>query len=88
MMKKVAGMGRQDHRAEKEALLVAEYYEAQRQLNEGQDRLNEKQNPTDQEVLCLLAGAVRRYERAIGAINAAGIGEKVFGTRRMKGGIC
>lgn len=87
-MNKVAGIGKQDSRAEKEALLVAEYYEAQRQMNEGQGRLNEKQNPTDQEVLCLLAGAVRRYERAIGAINAAGIGEKVFGDRRMEGGIC
>lgn len=88
MVKKSAAMGRQSHRAEKEVLLMAEYYEAQREMKEGQDRLNEKQNPTDQEVLYLLAGAIRRYERAIAAINTAGIGKKVFGAGRMEGGIC
>ena len=57
-------------------------------MDEGQARLSKKQDPTDQEVLYLLSGAVRRYERAIAAINTAGIGEKVFSARRMKGGIC
>ena len=87
-MKKTTGKGMQGSRAEKEALLVAEYYEARRQMDEGQARLSKKQDPTDQEVLYLLSGAVRRYERAIAAINTAGIGEKVFGARIMKGGIC
>lgn len=86
-MKKMAGNGMQGGRAEKEALLVAEYYEARRQIDEGQARLSKKQDPTDQEVIYLLSGAVRRYERAIAAINAEGISEKVFGVRRMEGGI-
>lgn len=87
MMKKAAGMGWQDRMAEKEALLAAEYYEARRQMDEGQDKLNKKQNPTDQDVLFLLSGAVKRYERAIAAINSAGMGEKMFRTGRMKGGV-
>ena len=85
---KKEGRRLQGSRAEREALLVAEYYEARRQMNEGQARLSEKQDPTDQDLLYLLSGAVRRYERAIAAINAEGISEKVFGVRRMEGGIC
>lgn len=85
MMKKAAGMGWQDRRAGKEALLVAEYYEAKRQMDEGQDKLAKMSDPTDCDVIFLLSGAVRRYERAIAAINSAGIGERVFDTGWNKG---
>lgn len=88
MRNRVSGMGKQDKRAEKEILLVAEYYEASRMMNEGQNRLAEKQDPADPEVRYFLSGAVRRYEKAIAAINAAGIGPQVFKSRKREGGAC